>query len=110
MFLILQIALLTAMLAYLGQRQAYLRRRNRQTWNSLWAQAQRFPSDSANPWTRLRSARVAMEMADYAERNSGSNSQALERKELESLRRDAMAMRLASLRAIVGFATPEAAK
>jgi hypothetical protein len=109
MLFAVQIAICIALLGYFWQRQAYLRRRNRQTWESLTAQLQRYPAESKNPWIRLQSARLAMEMADYAERNGDSDSAMLDRTQLISLRRNAMETRVASLMAVLGFAQPEPA-
>lgn len=50
-----------------------------------------------------------MEMADYAERNGDSDSAMTDRMQLISLRRNAMEMRVASLRALLGIALPEPA-
>ena len=99
-----QVAVCIALLGYFWQRQAYLLRRNRQTWESLTIQLQRYPVESTNPWTRLQSARVAMEMADYAERNGDPDSAMPDRTQLATLRRDAMELRIASLKAVLGFA------
>jgi hypothetical protein len=105
----LQAALIVAMLGYFLQRKIYLRRRNRQSWVALTAQYQRYPGDSANPRIRFQHARVSMEMADYAERNGDLDAAMPDRKQLASLRRNAMEQRIASLRSILGIATPETA-
>ena len=109
MFFTAQVAVCIVLLGYLWQRQAYLHRRNRQTWEFLTAQLQRHPSESDSPWARLQSARVAMEIADYAERNGDSDSAMPDRTQLISLRRNAMELRVASLRALLGIALPESA-
>jgi hypothetical protein len=99
-----QIAVYITLLGYFWQRQTYLRKRNRLTWESLTAQLQRYPAESTNPWTRLQSARVAMEMADYAERNGDFDSAIFDRTQLNFLRRNAMEMRVASFKAMLGLA------
>jgi hypothetical protein len=109
MLFIAQLAVCIALLGYFGQRQAYLRRRNRQTWGSLTAQLQRYSAESKNPWTRLQNARVVMEMADYAERNGDSNLEIIAPMQLAALRRSAIEMRLASLKALLGFVQPQPA-
>ena len=50
-----------------------------------------------------------MEMADYAERNGDSDSAMPDPTQLISLRRNAMELRVASLRALLGIALPEPA-
>jgi hypothetical protein len=102
----IQIAVLIAILGYLVQCCAYMHRRSLQDWehlhgdfaaepmsNALNRPAQNFP----DAWMRFRSARVALEMTDYAERNCSSGSISIERVQLASLRRDAMQVRIASL-------------
>jgi hypothetical protein len=109
MLFTVQIAVCIVLLGYFWQRQTYLHRRNRQTQESLTAQMQRYSVASKNPWIRLQSARVTMEMADYAERHGDSDSAMLDRTQLISLRRNAMEMRVASWKAMLGFAQPEPA-
>jgi hypothetical protein len=101
MFFTTQVAVCVVLMGYLWQRQAYLHRRNRQTWEFLTAELQQYPADARNPWTRLQSARVAMEMADYAERNGDPDSLT---SGLADLRRDAMESRVASFKAMLGSA------
>jgi hypothetical protein len=109
MFFTAEVAVCIVLLVYFWQRQAYLHRRNRQTWEFLTAELQDHPAESRSPWIRLQSARVAMEMADYAERNGDPHSAIPDRTQLISLRRNAMEMRVASLKAMLGFALPEPA-
>jgi len=104
MFFTTQVAVCMVLMGYFWQRQAYLHRRNRRTWESLTAQSQRYPGNSGSPWVRLQSARVAMEMADYAERNGDSDSEIPGRTQLADIRRNAMEMRMASFKAMLGRA------
>ena len=103
MLFTLQLALLVAMIGYLWQRLVYLRRRNRHSWDALLLQMQLYPRDSANPWTRMQYARVSMEMADYAERHDRTGAGLIDPILLASMRREAMEIRLASLRAMIGI-------
>ncbi|MGP8270327.1 MAG: hypothetical protein ACLQLH_09685 [Terracidiphilus sp.] len=108
---------------YLGHLRAVARRRNAQSWESLLAQLRldwsaRELSDGAegisttpeNVWQRMegpkglcvmyQNARVMMEMADYAARNSDS----VDRKLLETLRSDAIHIRVFVLIALGQYA------
>ena len=109
MFFTAQVAVCIVLLGYFWQLQAYLHRRNRRTWEFLTAQLHRYPGNSRSPWIRLQCARVTMEMADYAERNGDRDSAMPDRTQLISLRRNAMEMRFASLRALLGIALPQPA-
>lgn len=115
-FIVFAIAAIAAVAFYLGSLRASARRRNAQSWDSLMAQLRldwsaRELSDrsqwnkglSATPetaWQRMegpkglcvmfQNARVMLEMADYAARNSDS----VDRELLETLRSDAIHIRI----------------
>jgi len=112
----LEFAAIIGLAVYLYHCKAYLSRRNAKPWDSIVAQLQpdfsaslrnaqflRKEGRHATPqemWQRVRgayglcamyrNARVMMEMADYAARNSDS----VDRKLLAALRRDAMQIRI----------------
>jgi hypothetical protein len=113
MFFLFPIAVIAGVALYLGHLRAAERRRNAQSWDSLVAQLRldwsaRELSDGTKAigttpetvWQRMegpkglcvmyQNARVMMEMADYAARNSDS----VDRKLLETLRSDAMRIRV----------------
>jgi len=118
MTLFLQVAVWGALLAYLWRCRAYMYRRSRANWADLIAQlaspsmlegdmecgiAGLSPLNHATPmntpgrraaWQRFKDARIAMEMADYAERNSVAS---MDRTTLASIRKDAMQTRISSL-------------
>ncbi len=110
---VLPIAVIAIVALYLGHMRAAARRRNAQSWESLMAQLRldwsaRELSDGAEgicttpetAWQRMegpkglcvmyQNARVMLEMADYAARNSDS----VDRNLLETLRSDAMHIRV----------------
>ena len=122
MSLFIQVAVWGAMLAYLWQRLAYMRRRNHATWESLASQLhfasavgndipsikaaaltaamEEIGKKSRNPrilWMHFNDARVMLEMADYAERNSISGPASIDDALLASMRRDAMQIRISAL-------------
>jgi hypothetical protein len=120
---LLQVVVLSAVLAYLWQCRVYMRRRNSSEWGqiagrigsdsstsslddwSLWAKLMAAemdrlrgdPRDLRASWTHFRNARIVLEMADYAERNSTSESPFVNPMLLISLRREAMNIRVYSL-------------
>jgi hypothetical protein len=113
MLFLLPIAVIAIVAVYLGHMRAAARRRNSQSWESLMAQLRldwsaRELSDGAEgvsttpeaAWQRIegpkglcvmyQNAKVMLEMADYAARNSES----VDHKLLETLRSDAMHIRV----------------
>jgi hypothetical protein len=113
MFFLFPIAVIAAVAVYLGHIRAAAHRRNAQSWDSLMAQLRldwsaRELSDgtegmSTTPesaWQRMegpkglcvmyQNAKVMLEMADYAARSSES----VDRQLLETLRSDAMHIRV----------------
>ena len=113
MLFLLPIAVIAIVAAYLGRMRAAARRRSAQSWDSLISQLRldwsaRELSDRANgigttpeaAWQSMegpkglcvmyQNSKVMLEMADYASRNSES----VDRKLLETLRSDAMRIRV----------------
>jgi hypothetical protein len=125
-FLLLQLAAIAAVAVCLNRWRASVRRRNAQTWDSLLARLRpdwsvREWSDrcsshegsNATPeekwksvqgacglWAMFENARVMLEMADYAARNSDT----VDRQLLASLRSDAMQIRVCVLTALGKYA------
>src|SRR6266536_1331174 len=89
---------------YLGHRTTLLHHRNMQSWESLVARLH--PKWSVGGerrlWGMFREAGVMLEMADYAERNGTSVDLAI----VNTLRRDALRIRIDVLKALVGRAYP----
>src|ERR1035441_3204197 len=130
--LVLQIAAMATVAIYLIRWRAGLRRRNTHSWESLIARlcpdwSARELSDqflwkeglSATPedtWIRMRgphglwviyqNARVMLEMADYAMRNSDSVDRLL----LETLRSDATQIRVCVMKALAQYALSHASE
>src|SRR5271166_5120719 len=131
-FPLLQIAAIALVALYLGRWRRGVRRRNAQSWDSLLARLRpdwsaRELSDhflwkeglSATPddawqrmegpkglWVMYQNARVMMEMADFADRNSDG----VGREILETLRSDAMQIRLCVLMALAQYACTQASE
>ncbi len=129
---LLQIAAIAVAAIYLGRWRAGVRRRNNQTWNSLVARLRvdwsaRELSDhflwqeglDATPeetWKRIRgahglwamfqNARVMLDMADYAARNG----ECTDRELIETLRSDAMQIRVCVLMALAQYAFSQASE
>jgi hypothetical protein len=129
---LLQIAALAIVALYLGRWRASVRRRNTQSWDLLIARLRpdwsaRDLSDhflwkegvSATPaetwsriqgahglWAMYQNARVMLEMADYAARNCGS----VDRELVETLRSDAMQIRVCVLMALCQYAFSHASE
>jgi hypothetical protein len=129
---LLQIAVIGCVGLYLVRWRHSLRRRNEQTWESLLARLRPDWSAhevsehflwqeglSATPedawqrmegpkglWVMLQNAKVMLEMADFAARNSD----AVDRVLLETLRSDAMQIRLCVLMALGQYAFSQASE
>jgi len=129
---LLQIAAIAGVALYLVRWRNSVRRRNRQSWDSLLARLRpdwsaRELSDhflwkeglSATPedawqrmegpkglWVMYQNARVMMEMADFAARNSNNVDRLL----LETLRSDAMQIRVCVLMALAQYAFTQASE
>jgi hypothetical protein len=125
-FILLAIAAITVVAVYLASLRASARRRNAQSWDSLLSQLRldwsaRELSDRSRgneglnttpqlAWQRMegpkglcvmyQNARVMLEMADYAARNSDS----VDRELIESLRSDALRIRVCVLMALGQYA------
>jgi len=132
MILLLEFSALAAVALYLARWRNGIRKRNAQSWDSLLARLRpdwsaRELSDhflwkeglSATPedawqrmkgpnglWVMYQNARVMMEMAEYASRNSESVDRVL----LETLRSDAMQIRLCVLMALGQYAFSQASE
>jgi hypothetical protein len=128
----LQIVAIAAVAIYLGRWRGGVRRRNAQTWDSLLAQLRpdwsaRELSDhflwkeglSATPedawqrmegpkglWVMYQNSRVMLEMADYADKNCTGVDRLL----LETLRSDAMQIRLCVLMALAQYGFSQASE
>jgi hypothetical protein len=131
-FPLIQIATLVVVAFYLGRWREGVRRRNAQSWDSLivrlrpdWSArdlSEHFlwkEGLSATPeetWKRIQGAhglwaiyqnsRVMLEMADYAARNCGTADREL----IETLRSDAMQIRVCVLMALAQYAFSQASE
>jgi hypothetical protein len=129
-FPMLQIALLTGVAFYLGNWRAGVRQRNTQTWESLIVRLRRdsrarelsehflwregVTASAEETWNRIQGAhglwvmyqntRVMLEMADYAVRHCES----VDRQLIETLRSDAMQIRICVLVALVQYGFSQA--
>ena len=132
MFPLLQIAAIAIVAFYLGRWRAGVRRRNTQSWESLlsrlrpdwsarelsdhflWKEG--LNSTPEETWTRIQgahglwaiyqNARVMLEMADYASKSCGS----VDRELVETLRSDAMQIRVCVLMALCQYAFSQASE
>jgi hypothetical protein len=125
MTLLLQLAVLCALLAYLWQCRSQMRRRSLQSWETIVARVGSGFGDlsfqeptisghshqrkrtSRNLWALFVRAGVVLELADYAERNSAPAI--LDPVLIASLRRDAMQIRISALIGIARCALPQLA-
>ena len=131
-FPVLQIATVAIVALYLGRWRAGVRRRNTQSWESLivrlrpdWSArdlSEHFlwkEGVNATPeetwqringahglWAMYQNARVMLEMADYASRNC----EGVDRELLETLRSDAMQIRVCVLMALGQYAFSQASE
>ena len=131
---LLQIAIVSALLVYFGRWRGNMRRRNTQSWDSLLRQlrsdwsardlSEQFlwkeglTATTNDIWQRLdgprglwaiyQNARVLLEMADYANRNMIPGSTPIDPMILETLRSDAMQIRLCVLMALAQYALSQA--
>jgi len=127
---LLQIVLIAAIGLYLGHLRGRIRRRSNQSWNSLlarlrpewsarelgdrslWQEALNVTAQDAwqrvdgprGMWAMYENAQVMMEMAEYAARNSDSVDRLL----LETLRSDAMQIRVCVFSALIQYAMSKA--
>ncbi len=134
MFTLLQIVIVSALVAYFCKWRKDVRRRNNQSWGSLLGQLRTdwsardlsaqflwkegLTATTEDIWQRLdgprglwamfQNARVMLEMADYATRNSTPGSEPVDPMILESLRSDAMQIRLCVLMALGQYALSQA--
>jgi hypothetical protein len=134
MFLLFQIAIVSALLLYFGKWRKNMRRRNVQSWDSLlcqlrsdwsardlgeqflWKEGLNATTDDIwqrldgprGLWAMFQNARVMLEMADYASRNQFPGSAQIDPMVLETLRSDAMQIRLCVLMALGQYALSQA--
>jgi hypothetical protein len=106
MFLLLQIAVILAMLTYLWQCQVELRRRNLESWDSLTIQLRRCSENLERPWGRFQKARALLEMADYAELNSAPAYELLNLTQIAAIRKSAREERISATAAILRSVIP----
>jgi len=131
---LLQIAVVSALLVYFAKWRGKMRRRNSQSWDSLLCQlrsdwsarelSEQFlwkeglTATTEDIWQRLdgprglwaifQNSRVLLEMADYANRNSAPGTDPIDPMVLETLRSDAMQIRLCVLMALGQYAFSQA--
>jgi hypothetical protein len=131
---LLQIAIVSALLVYFGKWRGNMRRRNVQSWDSLLCQlrsdwsardlSEQFlwkeglTATTDDIWQRLdgprglwaiyQNSRVLLEMADYANRNMAPGAAQIDPMILETLRSDAMQIRLCVLMALAQYALSKA--
>src|SRR5271170_802534 len=131
---LLQIAIVTALVVYFGKWRRNMRRRNAQSWDGLLCQlrsdwsardlSEQFlwkeglTATTNDIWQRLdgprglwamyQNSRVLLEMADYANRNTMPGAAAIDPMVLETLRSDAMQIRLCVLMALGQYALSKA--
>jgi hypothetical protein len=127
---LIQIVLIVAVGLYLGYLRGRMRRRNTQSWSSLlarlrpewsarelgdhslWQESLNVTAEDAwqrldgvrGLWAMYENAQVMMEMADYAVRNSDTVDRVL----LETLRSDAMKIRVCVFSALLQYALTKA--
>jgi hypothetical protein len=131
---LLQIAIVCALVVYFGKWRGNMRRRNIQSWDSLlcqlrsdwsarelseqflWKEGLTATTDDIwqrldgprGLWAMYQNARVLLEMADYANRNTLPGSPEIDPMILASLRSDAMQIRLLVLMALAQYALSQA--
>ena len=131
---LLQIAIVSALLVYFGKWRGNMRRRNTQSWDSLlcqlrsdwsardlseqflWKEGLTATTDDIwqrldgprGLWAMYQNARVLLEMADYANRNTIPGTDPIDPMVLETLRSDAMQIRLCVLMALAQYALSQA--
>jgi hypothetical protein len=131
---LLQIAIVSALLIYFGKWRKSMRRRSVQSWDNLlcqlrsdwsardlgeqflWKEGLNATTDDIwqrldgprGLWAMFQNSRVLLEMADYANRNSLPGMEPIDPMILESLRSDAMQIRLCVLMALGQYALSQA--
>ncbi len=134
MLTLIQIAVFSALLVFFSQWLGRMRRRNAQSWDSLlcqlrtdwsardlsehflWKEGLAATTDDIwqrldgprGLWAMFQNARVMLEMADYASRNSDETSVSIDPMMIEALRSDAMQIRLCVLMALGQYALSQA--
>jgi hypothetical protein len=131
---LLQVAIVSALLVYFGKWRGNMRRRNMQSWDSLlhqlrsdwsardlgeqflWKEGLTATTDDIwqrldgprGLWAMYQNSRVLLEMADYANRNALPGAEQIDPMILETLRSDAMQIRLCVLMALAQYALSQA--
>jgi hypothetical protein len=131
---LIQIAVVSALLVYFSKWRKSMRRRNGQSWDGLLCQLRSdwsardlsaqflwkegLAATTDDIWQRLdgprglwaifQNARVLLEMADYANLNTAPGSNPIDPMILETLRSDAMQIRLCVLMALGQYALSKA--
>ena len=131
---LLQIAIVSALLIYFSKWRKSMRRRSTQSWDSLlcrlrsdwsardlgeqflWKEGLNATTDDIwqrldgprGLWAMFQNARVMLEMADYASRNQYPGAAQIDPMVLETLRSDAMQIRLCVLMALGQYALSQA--
>jgi len=131
---LLQIAIVSTLLVYFSKWRNSMRRRNVQSWDSLlcqlrsdwsardlgeqflWKEGLNATTDDIwqrldgprGLWAMFQNARVMLEMADFASRNALPGSLQIDPMVLETLRSDAMQIRLCVLMALGQYALSQA--
>jgi len=134
LFPLLQIAIVSAVLVILVRWRGSMRRRNLQSWDGLlgqlrsdwsarelsdhflWKQGLAATTDDIwerldgprGLWAMFQNARVLLEMADYANRNTAPGETPIDPMVLEALRSDAMQIRLCVLMALAQYGLSKA--
>ena len=131
---LLQIAIVSALLVYFSKWRGNMRRRNAQSWDALlcqlrsdwsarelseqflWKEGLTATTDDIwqrldgprGLWAMFQNARVLLQMADYASRNTAPGTTPIDPMVLETLRSDAMQIRLCVLMALAQYALSQA--
>ena len=134
MLLLLQIVIVSALLVYFVKWRQAMRRRSLQGWDTLicqlrsdwsardlsdqflWKEGLSATTDDIwqrldgprGLWAMFQNARILLEMADYANRNTGAGMEPIDPMMLETLRSDAMQIRLCVLMALGQYALSKA--
>lgn len=98
LLLYVQFALFSATALVLSSWFVEIHLRNRRSWDAIAIRLQH-SQDAGSPGALFRRAGVLLEAVDYVEWKSNCPDRAL----IESLRHDALALRLSSARAILGI-------
>ena len=133
---LLQIAVVCALIVYFGKWRGNMRRRNVQSWDALlcqlrsdwsarelseqflWKEGLTATTDDIwqrldgprGLWAMFQNARVLLQMADYASRNAMPGTAPIDPMVMETLRSDAMQIRLCVLMALGQYGFSQASE